>query len=718
MHSGDPRKEVQNGIMDRHPCSSSGTQEEPSRPLIASQSGNRHLEESEEQYRLLVTQMTQGLAVHEVVLDESGSVIDYRFIDLNKAFETLTGLNREEIIGKTVLEVLPETEHFWIQKYGHVAMTGEPLLFEHYSEALGKYYEVSAYSPKPKQFATIFSDITERREMALQLQQNNDDLLASQKIAHLGTWRLDLATNNVVWSKELYKMYGFDPTVPPPPYTEHMKLFTPESWSELSRALEKTRTTGDPYELVLELVAKDGSNGWMWVRGEAVKDSSGNITNLWGAAQDISERIQSEKALQKMNDELIANGEELEAMNEEIRASLENLETAHQELATAKQLAEDANVAKSQFLANMSHEIRTPMNGFMGMLQLLQITDLTEEQRRYTEIAKKSANTLLVLVNDILDYSRIEAGKMELDEKCFSLQDLINEVITLFRVSADAAGLVLEATVENDIPPQLCGDPFRLKQILSNLVGNAVKFTKEGHVHIVVKDMKEQHNGHMKLRFMVKDTGIGIPPDKVGLLFKRFSQADNSTTREYGGSGLGLSICKGLVEKMGGEIWVETMEGKGSCFFFTCPFEKAAAPEVHKPLSAIQVDDQRRTKILLAEDDEVSRILFENIANREGWAVSLTKNGKEAVDLFKQERFDLVLMDVQMPIMNGYEAAGRFRGLERSKDAARTPIVALTAFSIKGDREKCLEAGMDDYMSKPVNLDELHKMVSKWTEKH
>jgi len=240
--------------------------------------------------------MQLGLAVHDVILDDKGNVVDYRFIDLNKAFEDLTQLKRELIIGKTVLEVLPETEYFWIEKYGRVAMTGEPIYFESYSKELDKYFQISAYSPKPKQFATIFSDITNLKKAEVKLNENMTDLLESQRIAHLGTWRLNLVTNQVIWTEELYKMYGFDPKLPPPPFTEHMKLFKAESWNRLSEALEHTRESGVPYELELETVNINGKNGWMWVRGEASRDSNGNITSLWGAAQDITEykRIQNE----------------------------------------------------------------------------------------------------------------------------------------------------------------------------------------------------------------------------------------------------------------------------------------------------------------------------------------------------------------------------------------------------------------------------------------
>lgn len=525
-------------------------------------------------------------------------------------------------------------------------------------------------------------DITEYKTIEEKLNKSLKDLLESQRIAHIGTWRLDLLTNDVVWSEELYKMYGFDPAFPVPPYTEHMKLFVPDSWERLSEALEKTTTTGIPYELELMTVMKDGTNGWMWVRGEAEKDSDGEIIAIWGAAQDITSRKQIEA-----------------------------------DLIMAKEQAEAANVAKSQFLSNMSHEIRTPMNGFMGVLQLMKATTLSQEQNELMEIASTSAESLLTVVNDILDYSKIEAGKMELYFRPFQLDKLIHETIHLFKIPANAAGLALESTIDAGVPLLLNGDPFRLKQIISNLIGNAIKFTNRGKISLHV-EFKGYHSDKMaNLMFSVKDTGIGISPEKIKYLFTRFNQVDNSNTREYGGSGLGLSICKGLLDKMGGSIDVESILGEGSCFYFSCPFDVSVDGVVsHEKIILSPFSSVDDIKILLVEDDEVNQMLIKKIALKKRWKMSFAKNGLEALALYRSNCFDIVLMDIQMPIMNGYIATEKIRTYE-AIHGIKTPIIAMTAEAIDGDVEKCIAAGMDDYVSKPIHYDMLFEVVDKWTKK-
>jgi len=264
------------------------------------------LRESEEQNRLLTSEMRLGLALHEVICDENGKPVDYRFISVNESYEKLTGLKKEDILGKTILEVMPNVEKYWIDKFGEVALSGKSTQYENYVMEIGKYYGTSVYSPKKGQFAVIVDDITERKQLENEQQQREKDLLTSQKIAHLGTWRLNVKTNEVVWSDELYKMYGFDPTLPPPPYSEHSKLFTKPSWEMLSTALSRTMSDGTPYELELEMVHTDGSNGWMWVRGEVERDQDGMISTISGAAQDITQRKHLEQDLYESNQKFIA----------------------------------------------------------------------------------------------------------------------------------------------------------------------------------------------------------------------------------------------------------------------------------------------------------------------------------------------------------------------------------------------------------------------------
>ncbi len=461
-----------------------------------------------------------------------------------------------------------------------------------------------------------------------------------------------------------------------------MNLIHPDDLPDVERAIAEyiSDFSGTAYNVTYRFRHKEGHYVWFYDQFIIVRDDCGQSIARIGSVKDITE-----KRLQGL------------------------------ELIKAKNDAEEANNAKSNFLANMSHEIRTPMNGFLGMIQLMERSELTAEQRELMEIAKTSAKTLLILINDILDYSRIEAGKMSLDKIAFHLGTVISETMSLFKPSAENAGLSMEVFFDKDVHDNLVGDPFRLRQIISNLLGNSIKFTNEGRIDISVKRVETQNDKDVKLEFAVKDTGMGIHPDKMGLLFKRFSQVDAANKHAYGGSGLGLSICKGLVEKMGGEIWVESTEGIGSRFCFTCVFEKAgtdAASMEHA--KANQSEGKKDISILLVEDDVVCRKVVELFAREKDWRVAFAENGKKAVDVLGQDSFDIVLMDLQMPIMNGYEATAIIRESERSHEM-HTPIIAMTAFAIKGDRMKCLEAGMDDYLSKPVDVDEFYNMVEKWT---
>ncbi len=502
-------------------------------------------------------------------------------------------------------------------------------------------------------------------------ERNEIELKKVQKITQIGSWYLDIATNHVTWSEELYKMYGFDPKKPVPPFTEHMKLFTTESWGVLSSSLENTRKTGIPYELELKTVRKDGTNGWMWVRGEAIQKE--NITiGLWGAAQDISNRKSLELELQQ-----------------------------------AKEKAEESDLLKSAFLANMSHEIRTPMNGILGFTGLLKEPNLSgEAQKKYIEIIQKSGNRMLNTVNDIIEISKIETGQITLLSNKVNIGSHLQTLYSFFNLEANKKGLRL--IIDNKLTEDeslIITDKNKLSSILTNLIKNAIKFTENGVIEI----------GCIKnddlLRFYVKDTGTGIPDARKDAIFNRFEQADIEDKQVHEGSGLGLAISKYYVEILGGKIWVESEEERGSTFYFTIN-HNPVIPEAEDKNVAQNKSTQivKNLNVLIVEDDETSSYYLSTILKGFTNNIQIVTNGLEAVETCRGNSiFDLIFMDIRLPGISGLQSTEKIRKFNKS-----VIIIAQTAHALEGDKENAIKAGCNNYISKPIDKDHLFAIIQHY----
>jgi len=383
-----------------------------------------------------------------------------------------------------------------------------------------------------------------------------------------------------------------------------------------------------------------------------------------------------------------------------------------EELRHAREAAEAASRAKSLFLANMSHELRTPMTGVLGMLEIAQSGPLDEKQREAMEMAHMSGQLLLMIISDILDLTRLESGKLVFEESPFSLRDMVKGAVDVFTPQARNKGLDLFLKVAEDAPANVKGDRIRLQQVLTNIVGNAVKFTDRGRVGLEIAAGEKTADGKSGVTFIITDTGIGIADDKKEMIFDSFCQADVTHTRRYGGTGLGLAISREIVERMGGTITCESTVGEGSSFSFTIPFLEAAPESLStpEPVTAPPVEaavhpiaDGRKARLLVAEDDEVTRKVLGFMLQRSGFDFDFAGDGRQTVEMWEQGGYDLVVMDGQMPVMDGFAATAAIRERERER-GGHIPILAMTAHALKSDKERCLAAGMDAYLSKPIDF--------------
>ncbi|MCW5798956.1 MAG: PAS domain S-box protein [Nitrospira sp.] len=672
------------------------------------------LRKSEGRTRLIIDTALSSV----ISMDEQGRIIGW-----NTQAEQTFGWTRQEAVGRMLTDtIIPPAQREAHQRgLKRFIKTGE-------GPILNKRIEISALRRDGTEFpielaitplrlenAYTFTafvvDISERKQAEEALRTSEARLMMTVQGSHIGIWDWNLTTGSIYFSPQWKNQLGHDDDSLPNAFQEWQSRIHPED-QPMVQTIIQSCLDGEraQFELEHRLQHRDGSYRWILSRGSLIRDIYGVAARMVGIHIDTTDRKRTE---------------------EELRA--------------AKEAAESASKAKSEFLANMSHEIRTPMNGVLGTTELLLNSTLTDKQRHLASTVHRSGRTLLAIINDILDFSKIEAGKLDLECVGFDLSQLLDESLELFMEAARRKHLQLTQQVDERVPRYLMGDPVRFRQILMNLLSNAMKFTETGGVSLAAEYVSGTPT-HAQLRISVTDTGIGIPPAAKLRIFDAFAQADGSTTRRYGGTGLGLSIAKQLVGLMGGTITVESEPGRGSTFSFTARFElqplgagtdsglssyqRLAKPHLtlespHGPSEPYQPSAEMEAKgagprvarILVAEDSPVNREVAVGMLEILGYQVEMAENGRQALELAARSQFDLVLMDCQMPEMDGFTATGEIRRREAASGLQRLTIIALTANAMQGDREQCLAAGMDDYLTKPYTQMQLQAVVQKWLDK-
>ncbi len=649
---------------------------------------NEKLRQNEIRFRSLFENMSNNVAILEAI--DNGE--KFIFKNFNSAAEKLEGVKRQDIIGKEVEQIFPSVEKFKLTEvFKRVWNTGisehQPIIVTDDSGNLLSWTENFVYKLPSNELVVIYDDITERKIAEIDLIKTKERYRIATEETKVAVWERDLKTGIGHADPVLFDILGYPVPDVADSFSIWREYIEPEDLLKITKA-NQDLIDGNIKEINIKFRAthKDGTVRWFLDKGVALRDETGKATRLIGTILDITQQ-----------------------------------QIIEEELILSREKAVEADNLKSTFLANMSHEIRTPMNGILGFSELLKSDDTGPEERaNYIDIIHQSGKQLMNIINDILDISKIEVGQIQINEENTSVNHILDELMILFNPAASDKGIELRLHKElNEKESVIRTDSVRLRQILSNLINNAIKFTKKGYVefgYLLVPECMGK-NAELKdcIQFYVTDTGIGIPANKREIIFDRFRQSDESHTRKFGGTGLGLAISKGFVELLGGTIWHESEEHKGSTFYFTIPY-KVGDPEKIQKIEEKFADQYHwnNFKVLIVEDDDISYRYMSKVLEKTNIGVIRAVTGIEAIELCKKNPdFDLILMDIQLPGINGYEATRRIRAF-----APDIPIIAQTAHALAEDRKKSLDIGCNDFITKPIKRNILLRKMEKYLVKN